>query len=305
MTRFVLPRLGGALVTMWLTVSAVFLLGSVVGDPALLMLGDGATPEAVDALRTELGYNRPLLEQYTSFLGDLVRGDLGTSVRYGQANADLIMSRLPFTITLAVSAVLIGAAVGLPLGIIAAWKENSLVDRLSVALAVLFQSVPSFWLGMMLILIVAVRAGWLPAGGTGSWGHLVLPALTLAAYPTARFARLMRSSMADALHDDYIVAARARGIGSGSLVLRHALRNAMLPVLTLIALQAAAMLSGAVTVEFIFAWPGLGMLALDAVTGRDIPLVQAVVLVGVAAFVFINLAVDVLYGLIDPRIRVQ
>ena len=303
MISFLAPRLAGALVTIFLTVTVVFLLGAVIGDPVLLILGDGATPEAVAAMQAELGLDRPLSEQYFSFLANLATGDLGDSIRYGESNLGLIMSRLPFTVTLALAALIISMAVGIPLGILAAWKENSIWDRASVALSVFFQSIPSFWLGLMLILVLAVSLGWAPAGGTGSWMHLLLPAVTLAAYPTARFARLMRSSMAEVLEEDYVAAARARGIRERSILIRHALRNAALPTVTMIGLMAAAMLSGAVTVEFVFGWPGLGLLALNAVTARDIPLVQATVVFGVLAFVVINLVVDALYGVIDPRIR--
>jgi peptide/nickel transport system permease protein len=305
MIRFIAPRIGGALVTLFITVTFVFFLGAVVGDPVLLILGDGATPEAIGNMRAEFGYDRPIPEQYFSYLANLIQGDLGTSIRYGQSNLDLVLSRLPFTVTLALTALFIAVMIGIPLGLLAAWKENSIWDRASVSLSVFFQSIPSFWLGLMLILIFGVSLGWAPAGGTGSWMHLLLPAITLAAYPTARFARLMRSSMSEVLDEEYVAAARARGISEPAVVIRHGLRNAALPVVTLIGLQAAAMLSGAVTVEFVFAWPGLGLLALDAVSARDIPLVQAVVIFGVAAFVLINLTVDLIYGVIDPRIRTE
>lgn len=303
MIRFALPRLAGAIVTLWIALTAVFLIGNALGDPVVLLLGEAATPEQVEALRAELGFDRPLLERYGTYLGDLVRGDLGTSLRYARPNTELLASRLPFTLQLAGAAVAIGIAVGIPLGILAGYRPGSLWDRFNLGLSVLLQSIPLFWLGLMLILVFAVGLGWFPATGANSARSIVLPAVTLSIYPIARFSRLTASSMRDALSQEYIASARARGLSERRVVLVHAFRNAALPVLTLIGLQAGALLSGAVTVEFVFGWPGLGQLATNAVAGRDITLVQAVVLVGATAFIAINLVLDLVYGLIDPRIR--
>jgi len=301
--RFLVPKVGGALLTLLLAITLAFVLGRAAGDPVQQLLGGMGTEEQVAALRTELGFDRPLVVQYVDYLTDLARGDLGESVRYSQSNWDLIRSRLPASLQLAGAAVVIGTLLGIPLGIVAALRENSLWDRISVTLALVGQSLPLFWLGLMLVLFFSIRLGWLPSGQSGTWRHLVLPAVTLATFPLARIARLTRSSMSEVLENNYLAAARARGLGEWRVIFGHALRNASLPVLTLIGLQAGALLSSAVTVEFVFAWPGLGTLATQAVQFRDFGLVQAIVVVGAVTFVAINLLVDVIYGIIDPRIR--
>jgi len=303
MTKFLGPRLGGALVTLWIVLTVVFLLGAVIGDPVNMLLGESAMPEQVAALRESMGFNRPLYQQYGSYLADLVTGDLGESIRYHRPNLDLVMERLPHTVRLAGAAMLLALAVGVPLGILAAWKEGSAWDRAAVSISVFFQSMPVFWLGLMLVLIVSVNLGWAPAGGVGSFSHLILPAVTLATHPTAYIVRVMRGSMCDVLEEEYITSARARGLRESVVVLGHAVRNASLPLVTLIGLQAGVLLSGAVTTEFVFAWPGIGTLAVDAISNRDVTLVQAVVLTGAIAFIVINVVVDALYGAIDPRIR--
>ena len=303
MMRFFLPRLVGAIITLLLAITIAFALGRIAGDPARQIAGDFATQEQVEATRAELGLDRPLPVQLVDYVGGLVRGDLGTSLRYGRPNLDLIMTRLPASLQLAGLAVLIGIVVGGPLGIIAAVKEGTKWDRVSVTLALIGQSMPLFWLGLMLILLFSLTLGWFPAGQSGTWGHVVLPAVTLSMLPLARVARLMRSSMTEVLEENYIASARARGIAGWRIIVIHAVRNASLPVITLIGLQAGALLSSAVTVEFVFAWPGLGTLATQAVQFRDFGLVQAIVVAGAVAFVTINLAIDLIYGIIDPRIR--
>ncbi len=301
--RFLVPKVAGALVTLLLAVSLAFVLARTTGDPARNILGEFATEEQVEAKRVELGLKDPLAEQFITYIGDLVTGDLGTSFRYSRTNWSLIVSRFPASIQLTVAAVSIAMLIGIPLGIVAALKENTVWDRLSVAVALVGQSVPAFWLGLMFILLFAVNLGWFPAGHSGSLRHLVLPAVTLSFFPIARVARLTRSSLTEVLEEEYITSARARGLRENTVIMTHALRNAALPVITIIGLQAGALLSGAVTVEFVFAWPGLGSLAIQAVQFRDFSLVQAIVVVGAATFVVINLAVDILYGIVDPRIR--
>lgn len=303
MLRFLVPKIGGALLTLLLAVTIAFLLGRAAGDPVRQMLGEMATEEQVAAARAELGFDRPLPVQFGTYLADLARGDLGESLRYNRSNWELILSRLPASLQLAGAAVVLGTVFGIPLGILAAIRENTIWDRISVSLALIGQSMPLFWLGMMFVLLFAVRLDWLPSGQAGTWRHLVLPAATLAMFPLARIARLTRSSMSEVLENNYIASARARGLSEWRVIIGHALRNASLPVLTLIGLQAGALLSSAVTVEFVFAWPGLGTLATQAVQFRDFGLVQAIVIVGAVTFVAINLLVDVIYGVIDPRIR--
>jgi peptide/nickel transport system permease protein len=303
--RFVLAKIGVALVTLILAVTLAFLLGRLAGDPVANLLGPLAPREQVEAMRQELGLDRPLPEQLLATFGDLARGELGTSLRYNQSNLEIILSRFPASLQLAVAAITIALVVGVPVGVFAALRENTLPDRLLMSGALVGQSLPLYWLGMMLVLVFSVQLGWLPAARSGTWQHLVLPALTLSTLPLARVARLTRSSVSEVLSEDYITAARARGLREGRVVVIHTLRNAALPVITLIGLQVGILLSGSVTVEVVFAWPGLGALAVDAVSFRDFPLVQSIVVFGALVFVTVNLLVDLAYGWIDPRIRGQ
>ncbi|MBF8191829.1 ABC transporter permease [Nonomuraea sp. K274] len=303
MIKLVATRIGLGLVTLFIAVSGAFFLVHSSGSPAVQILGESASPERVAALNHQLGLDRPLVVQYLGFLGQLVRGDLGESLRYAQPNATLIMERLPATVELAAAALLIALVVGVPLGALAATREGRLADRLVSAVSLVGVSMPIFWIGLMAILFFAVRLHWLPAGQRDGLASLVLPAVTLSALPLAQIARLTRSSMSETLRQQFITASRARGLSAARVVINHALRNSAIPVLTIFGLQTGLLLSGAVTVEFVFSWPGLGTLATNAVQGRDFTLVQAVVVVGVAVFVITNLVVDVLYGIIDPRIR--
>lgn len=301
--RFLVPKLVAAIATLLLAVTIAFFLARLSGDPVRTILGPLASEEQVALTRARLGLDRPLLTQYVTYLGDLLRGDLGTSLRYNTSNWELIWSRFPASMQLSLAAVAIAVVVGVPLGMFAALKENTVWDRASVIASLSGQSLPLFWIGLMFILVFSVNLGWFPAGQSGTWKHLVLPAVTLSFFPMARISRLTRSAMTEVLEEGYVTAARARGLRERTVVVVHALRNAALPVITIIGLQAGALLSGAVTVEFVFAWPGLGTLATQAVSFRDFPLVQAVVVVGALVFVVINLVVDLLYGLVDPRIR--
>lgn len=303
MTRFILSKFAHGLTTLLLAVTIAFFLAHGTGDPVREMLGEMASEQQVAALRAQLGLDRPLGVQYLSFLGSLVQFDLGESLRYGTSNVELIMSRVPASAQLAVAAMAIAVAVGVPLGIWAALREGRLADRVASVIALLGQSVPLFWLGMMLILVFSVGLRWLPAGLATGPSSLVLPAVTLSMLPMAQIARLTRSGMSEVLGDTFISASEARGIKKWRIVLVHAFRNASLPVITIVGLQAGTLLSGAITVEFVFAWPGLGTLATQAVQTRDFSLIQAIVVFGAAVFVIINLVVDLLYGLIDPRIR--
>jgi len=301
----VLSKLGSAAVTFVIAVSLAVVLSSVGGDPVANLLGPLAPKEQVEAERAALGLDRPLPVQVISTLGDVARGDLGTSLRYEQPCWDIIKSRFPQSLKLMVFALLLGILVGVPLGVIAALRENTIVDRLVMTIALTGQSFPLYWLSMMAVLLFSLKLGWLPAGRADGWSHIVLPGVVLSLLPIGRIARLTRASMSRVLDEDYILAARARGLSATRTVGIHALRNAALPVVTIIGLQAGGLLSGAVTVEVVFAWPGLGSLAVDAVSFRDFKLVQAIVIFGAFIFVTINFAVDVLYGILDPRIRLR
>lgn len=303
MTRFLMVKALYGLATLLIAVSFAFFLARGTGDPVREILGDLASDEQVAQLRAQLGLNRPLREQYLSFLGDLAVGNLGESIQYGISNLDLIMGRLPASLQLAAAAILLAVLVGVPLGTWAALREGRFIDRLASTVAITGQSIPLFWLGLMLILFFAVHLGWLPAGQNTGFSSLILPAVTLSMLPMAQIARLTRASMAEILGEAFISATHARGIARWRIVLVHALRNASLPVITIIGLQAGSLLSGAITVEFVFAWPGLGTMAIQAVQMRDFTLIQALVVFGVVVFVVINLLVDLLYGVLDPRIR--
>ncbi len=298
-----LRRLAGGVITLLLAVTLAFLLVRLAGDPVVHMLGDIAPPEQIEAKRHELGLDRPLVVQYVSYMGSLLTGDLGESLRYQRSNGPLIAGRLLASLQLAGAAILLAVVIGVPVGLFAAFREGTSVDRVMMFFALISQSLPLFWLGMMLILLFAVELRWLPAGQSGSWKHVILPAVSLSAYPMARIARLMRSSAIDVIGEDYVTAARARGLSRWRVATVHVLRNAALPVVTIIGLHLGQMLSGVVTLEVVFSWPGLGALAVGALRFRDFFLVQAIVVVGASLFVAINLAVDLLYGAIDPRIR--
>jgi peptide/nickel transport system permease protein len=300
---FILRKIGVAIVTMWIAVTVAFLLSQAIGDPALQVAGDLASPEQVEAVRAQLGLDVPLWQQYLTFLGNIVTGDFGQSIRYNIDNVSLVMSRLPSTGELAVTAILIAAVVGVLLGVAAALREGSVIDRVVSALSLVGQSVPLFWLGLMLTAVFAVSLGWLPAGRNNSPSAIVLPALTLATLPAAMIARLTRASLTGALRSDYVMASRARGLPTRSIIFRHALRNAALPVITVVGLQLGLLLSGAVTVEVVFSWPGIGTLMTQAVGGADFTLIRTLVIFAALIFVVVNLLVELLYVVADPRLR--
>jgi peptide/nickel transport system permease protein len=275
----------------------------LAGDPASAMVGEDWTREQVEAFRHQMGFDQPWYVQYGRFVGRAVRGDLGTSLRQHQPNLSLILDRMPATLELAAAAMLLSIVVAFPAGVISAARRHSWLDNAASLAAILGQSMPAFWLGIMLILIFGVGLRWTPVAGRGGLDHLVLPALTLSAYPIARNARMVRSSMLEVLGQAYVTTARAKGLREIIVLIRHALRNALIPVVTLIGLEFGSLLGGAVITESIFAWPGVGRLTVQAIYGRDIPLVQAAVIVLAAIFVVINLVVDLCYMLLDPRIR--
>lgn len=301
--RYSLKKILGGLVTLLLAATLSFFISRLAGDPTIQMLGLSATPEQIAELKAQLGFDKPILTQYSTFIGDIVQFDLGNSLYAGESNVSLIQSRIWASVQLTTLAVALGVLLGIPMGVYAAAREGKIVDRVISALAIVGQSIPVFWLGLMLVLFFAIKLSWLPAGLAGGWQNLVLPSVTLATIPLARVARLTRAAMTNTLEDQYIIAAKARGLSRKRVLFVHALKNASLPVVTLIGLQIGTLLSGAITVETVFAWPGLGTLATQAVRSRDITLVQAMVVFGAAAFIVINLLVDLLYGFLDPRVK--
>jgi ABC-type dipeptide/oligopeptide/nickel transport system permease component len=284
-------------------VTLVFVALRMSGDPAATMLPGDASVDELRDLRHALGLDRPLHVQYVAFLGSAVRGDFGDSFRHQQPAFGLVLERLPATLELAFAALLLAVAVALPLGIVAAIYRGRAVDVLAMGFAVVGQATPYFWMGIMLILVVSVELGWLPTSGRGDWRHLILPAVTLGTHFAASLARLTRTSMLEVLGQNFVTTARAKGLGEWRVILAHALKNAAIPVITLIGLQFGTLLGGAVVTETIFAWPGVGRLAVQSIFVRDYPVVQAGVLVLALTFVAINLFVDLLYGTLDPRIR--
>jgi ABC-type dipeptide/oligopeptide/nickel transport system permease component len=281
----------------------VFFIVRLSGDPVALLLPMDAGPEVQAALRERLGLDDPLLVQYGHFAGNLLRGDFGDSLRHRQPAIDLVVERLPATFELATAALLLACLVGIPLGILAAVRRGTLIEVVAMLVTLTGQAVPGFWLGLMLIMIVGVQWQLLPTFGRGGLAHLVLPAITLSAYTTAILVRILRSSMLEVLSADYVRTAYAKGLRPQTVVVRHALRNALIGLVTVLGLQFATLMGGAVVTEAVFAWPGVGRLAVQAIYNRDYPVVQAVVMTVVVIFVLVNLVVDVLYAWIDPRIQ--
>ena len=281
------------------------LIHLVPGDPAQAMLGEGASPRDVAELRKTLGLDRPLLTQYGVFLRRALKGDLGVSFRTGQPVTTMIAERVPATAELAVAAMMVAAIIALPLGIVAAVWRGGPVDYGAMTFALAGISIPNFWLGPLLAILFSVELGWLPVSGRGTPAHLVLPAVSLGLALAAILARMTRASLLDELGELYVRAARARGVSQSASVVRHALRNSLIPLVTIIALQFGAVLTGAVITETIFAWPGIGRLLIQSIGFRDYPLVQGCILLIAFTYVSVNLLTDVLYGVLDPRIRLE
>jgi len=303
MLRLALRRLALTVPTMLAAATLVFGLVHVVpGDPVDVMLGESAQAADRAALRTTLGLDRPLLAQYAGFLRGLATADLGRSLVQGAPVTDLVAARVPATAELACAALAIAVALALPLGLAAAARPDSWLDRLSVGVALLGVSVPSFWLGPMLGILFAIDLRWLPVSGRGTWAHLVLPACTLGFGMAAILTRMTRASVLECLGEDYVRTARAKGVSRRSILVRHALRNALAPVVTILGLQFGALLAGTVITETIFAWPGLGRLLIDAINQRDYPVVQGAILAIAAGFVLANALADIVNAWLDPRV---
>lgn len=306
MSRYLLKRLLLALpVSLGVSVVVFVAIRLIPGDPALVMAGQAATQEVVQQIRTTLGLDQPLPVQYLYFLRNVIRGDLGRSLFNGAPVVEELAQRFPRTVRLALASILIASLIGIPAGVFAATRRSSWVDTLVMVVALAGVSVPVFWLGLNLILVFSVRLQWLPAFGYETWRHLILPSVTLGAASAAIVARMTRSAMLEVLSQDYVRTARAKGLAERVVVNRHALRNALIPVVTILGLQLGTLLSGAVLTETVFAWPGIGRLLVEAVLARDYPVIQGATLLIAATFVALNVLVDVLYGLLDPRIRYE
>jgi peptide/nickel transport system permease protein len=304
MLAYILRRSAEMLIALLLMSMIVFALGRVSGDPVALLLSEYATDQDRTELTRQLGLDKPLTTQYIIFLKNAVQGDLGISVSGDRRPAsELVMERLPASLQLAATAFVISIVIGIPLGVLAAMKRGTWVDTAARIGALLGQSVPVFWLGIVLMYLFSVTLGWLPTSGYGEWRHFVLPALSMGLFTVAAVTRLVRVSMIDALASEYIKLARIKGLSETIVVWKHALRNSLLPVLTYMGAFFATMITGAVVIETVFAWPGIGRLAYESILNRDFPVMQAVVLTMTLLFMLANLCVDIAYARLDPRIR--
>ncbi len=309
MTQYIIRRILQAFLVMLGVTFLVFVVMYQAGDPVILMASPDATQEDIENLRRNLGLDRPWYIQYADFLGGAVQGDFGTSLRQGQPVFELVMQRIPATLALALSAFVFSVVVSIPVGVISATKRNTLYDNFAMGFALLGQSLPVFFLGVMLIWIFGFVLGWLPSSGRGDPDlvsrirHLILPAITLGTFSLAQNARLVRSSLLEVLGLDYVKTARSKGITEYNVIMRHALRNALIPVVTVIGLQFGILLGGAVITETVFAWPGIGRLLIQAIQQQDFPLAVGAVTIIALIFVFLNLLVDLTYGFLDPRVR--
>ena len=305
MLRYLVGRLISAVITLLVVSAVVFVVARLTGDPVRLLLPIEASNEEVARVRHDLGLDQPLPLQYVTFLGQALHGDLGTSLRYRQPALAVIESRLPATAYLALAAMFVALVIAVPAGILSAARPGGVADGIARVVSLLGQALPAYWLGIMLIIVFAVWLRWLPAAGATSPTSVVLPAITLGLWPTARISRVLRASLIEALNADYVRTARAKGLAEARGVLLHAIRNALLPAITVIGLSVGLVFGGAIITETVFAWPGVGRLLLEAVSQRDYPMVQAIVLTFSGLFLLINLGVDLLYGALDPRIRLS
>ncbi|WP_201832544.1 ABC transporter permease [Microvirga zambiensis] len=305
MWTYILKRLLHGLFSIIGASLLIFVITRLTGDPVAMLLPPEATEEMVRQMRATLGLDRPIWEQYLIFASHALQGDLGMSYRWEMPALTLLLDRLPATIQLASAGLLFSISVAVPLGVLSAVYRGSWIDRVGKTLAMAGQAMPNFWVGLILILVFSVSLGWLPAYGSGSFRHLILPAIALGSYPVAAQTRIVRSSMLDVLDSDYIKMGRILGASESVLVWKYAFRNAAVPLITVLGVYFAAMLGGTFVVEVIFAWPGVGRTVVEAVFARDFPVVQAGVLFTSVVFVTVNLLVDLSYGVIDPRARVN
>ena len=304
MLQYVIKRLLSTIpVLLGISLLLFFMLRMLPGDPAQVLAGLMATPDEVELIRHQLGLDRPIHVQYVFFLGRLARFDLGRSTRTQNPVTEEIWARLPNTLLLAVVAITLACLFGIPAGIISAVRPYTWLDYVVTSTAIFGISMPVFWLGLMLVVVFAVWLQWLPAGGTGTWRHVILPSFTLAALVVAFIARMTRSSMIEVLSQDYMTTARSKGLKEQVVVIKHALKNALIPIITVVGLQFGMLLGGAVLTETVFAWPGVGRLIVDSILARDYPVIQGAILVFGLLYILVNLVVDLLYAYVDPRIR--
>ena len=302
MGAHIIRRLLQSVIVIFGVIVITFVISRVLGDPVALLLPPEATPEQRAYLTKDLGLDRPLYVQLAVYVSKVVRGDFGMSFRHQEPAMKLLLDRVPATIYLSLVATFISICIAIPLGIISALKRGTIFDQIGMSLALLGQSIPAFWAGIMMILLFAVTLGWFPPSGYGGLSHVILPAFTLALFFAAATARLTRSSVLDVLDMDYVRYARLKGVPEFVVVMRHVLRNSFITILNIVALQLGLLLGGAVITEFIFSWPGIGRLSLDAIYNRDYPVIQATVVVAASFFVVINLLVDIVYSATDPRV---
>jgi len=306
MIRYISMRLLFAIPALWLIVTMVFMLAHIVpGDPVQQMLGEGARAEDLQQLRHSLGLDVPVLAQYRHYLAGVVRGDLGESFRFQEPVTRVVLSHYPATLELSIFALLVCAAIGIPAGLLAAERRGTATDRAVGFFTLLGLSVPNFALGPVLILVFSVILGWLPVSGRGGPSHLILPAITLGAALAAILTRMVRISVIEELSSDYVRTARAKGLSPSAVLFRHAFRNALIPILTILGLQFGTLLAGTIVTETIFSWPGIGRLTVQAIGARDYPLLQGCIILIAVSYVFVNLLTDAVYALVDPRVRLQ
>ena len=300
---FLTYRLFRTLLALWLVSTVVFVVMRLSGDPVPLLLPPDAPVAEMERVRHDLGLDRPLPVQYAVFVGNVLRGDFGRSIHFRQPAMAVALSYLPATLELGVAAFLIAVLVALPVGVLSAIRRNSPLDHAAMGLALIGQSAPTFFLGILFILVFSLWLALFPTSGRGEWRHLVLPALTLGAFAMASIARITRSAVLEVQRADFVRTARAKGLGEFVVVAKHTLRNAALPILTITGLQFGTLLGGAVVTETVFSWPGMGRLAIQSIYNRDYPVVQSTVFIAAVLFIVINLALDALYGVLDPRTR--
>ncbi|KAB1435714.1 ABC transporter permease [Candidatus Galacturonibacter soehngenii] len=304
--RFLLKRLLASLLVLFgVSIIAFSLIRIAPGNPAMLMLPENATEEQIKNTEAKMGLDKPVVEQYLSYMGNVLQGDLGVSIFYNETCSNLIFKRLPATAQLTLIAVCISLIISIPLGIIAGIKRGTGVDFGAVLFALIGQSMSQVWFGLLLILLFGVTLGWLPTQGYGGFKNILMPAITLGLPLSAIVVRMLRSDMYDVMQEDYIVSTYAKGIGQWEIYLKYALKNALLPVITVTGMQIGQLLAGAIIVEQIFGWPGLGTLTVQAINMRDFPLIQSILLITAAIFVTVNTLVDILYTVIDPRMKLN
>jgi len=304
MFNYLIKRLISAVpVLIGISLLLFLMLRMLPGDPAQVLAGQMASLEEIENIRHQLGLDRPIHEQYAVFLSRLARLDLGRSARTQNPVIEEVWARLPNTLTLAVAAITLACLFGIPAGIISAVKPYSWIDYLVTLSALFGISMPVFWLGLMLVVVFSIMLKWLPAGGTGSWQHVILPSITLAAFAVAFIARMTRSTLIETLSQDFTTTARSKGLPEKVVVVKHALRNALIPIITVVGLQFGFLLGGAVLTETVFAWPGVGRLIVDSIMARDYPMIQGAILIFGLLYIFVNLIIDLIYAFVDPRIR--